>query len=107
MIEILARATRTANVTSDWIDTDAEAFGEVAVFMEVFGAPGGISPTIRLIVEESPDKSTIEPLGQSPQVSAAGVERLRFTEFARYVRVRLEVGGTTPSFDCKVVADTD
>lgn len=108
MLKILERAVRSTDEVGDWIDTDAQAGMDViAFFIRVFAAPGGVGPTLRMIVEESPDKDTVAELGRGAQLSSVTTERLRFTEFARYVRVRLELGGTSPSFECAVTADTD
>lgn len=107
MLRILERTVRNEDATSEWFDTDAQSMDEIAFFIRIFAAPGGLSPTLRMIVEESPDKDTFVQLGQTAQLSTATSDRLRFTNFARYVRVRLEIGGTSATFDCAVTADTD
>lgn len=107
MLQVFARAVRTGTVVSDWIDTDATSIRVLAFFLKIFAAPTGTSPTLVMVIEESVDKDSVVELGRTAVHTAIGTERLRFTEFARYVRVRLELGGTNPSFDCAVTADTD
>lgn len=111
-IDFFPRAVRGGDVSSVWFDMEGqENVEELNVFVRIFAAPGGVTPTMVAIVEDTPDKDSadapIGELGRTAVLNAVGVTPLRFDRFARFVRVRLDVEGTTPAFDCSVIADTD
>lgn len=94
-----ASAARTASVDSDWffID-DAET---LVCFLKVT-AHAGTSPTLDVKFQDSPDKSTdfdvagasFTQVTASPSTQAATSTR----KPARWVRCRVTIGGTSPSF---------
>jgi hypothetical protein len=53
--------------------------------------------TYKFVVEESSDNSTFTPAGPIITVTATGVVSIPAWLSKRYVRLKLDVGGTTPS----------
>lgn len=103
-VEMLPRAVYNDDATGDWIDT--HRVEELSVFVDVDGVPGGVTPELVVIVEDSPDQDIVAELGRTAAIVGAGVFPLRFAQFGRWVRVRAELSGTNPSFDVAVVGDT-
>lgn len=115
-VTFFARSTKTADETSQ-----AQELGDKAsiyVECEVFTAPGGTSPTLVVVVQGSNDNQnwielgrigsngySVGPLATAPSnITAVGVYRGIFP-CPKFVRVFLDLNGTSPSFDVSVVGN--
>lgn len=83
--------------------------------LSIFGvavALSGTSPTLSVQIEESPDQIHWRNKGASPEINAAALSLTTFTNVqgrdagalpaSGFVRLRVEVGGTTPRVDVKL-----
>ncbi len=102
---LLPRAVRTANFTGDpkagMGNTD-----ELIVQVNVHAAPGGGTPSLTVVVEDSIDNgATWNTIDTFPAITAAGATRRAITAaYGDSIRVRGTMTGTTPSFDVSVDA---
>ncbi|NOZ27969.1 MAG: hypothetical protein GXP39_07955 [Chloroflexi bacterium] len=99
---LLALAARSADVTGDAEDV-ADDVREMAVYLNIT-AVSGTSPTLDVVVEDSPDGSVWATLATFSTKTAVGVDVVRANRLGRYVRARATIGGTTPSFTFEVKA---
>lgn len=109
MIELLPRAVRNANAAGPWVDTENfREYESLKVFATVHAAPGGTGPTCVVIIEDSPDGgTTVSEIERFNQNAAGTTGRPALQRFGRWVRARIELGGTAPSYDVSVVAEED
>lgn len=102
-VVVLPSAARTVSGNTGQIDAveDARAL-RVQVEVTAFA---GTSPTLDVVLEDSVDGVNWNPLATFARATGATREVLNVTGlFARQVRCRYEVGGTSPSFTFAVIA---
>lgn len=99
---LLPLAARSADVVGDAVDVASDV-REVAVYLNVT-AVSGTSPTLDVVVEDSPDGVTWVTLATFPQKVAVGTDVVRVNRLGRYLRAKATIGGTTPSFTFDVRA---
>jgi hypothetical protein len=98
-----ASAARTVDGDSGTIEVQ-DAAHELRVQLEVTGTPGGTSPTLNVVVEDTLDGTNWNTIGTFAQKIAAGREVINVTTpFDRRTRARWDLGGTSPSFTFSVV----
>lgn len=99
-----ASAARTASGDSGVL---GDGYGE-AVSLRVqldVTAAAGTSPTLDVVIEDSLDGTNWNVIGTFAQKVAAGREVITITGvFARRLRARWTIGGTTPSFTFAISA---
>jgi len=93
--EILKSQTITGN-------SNSAVFGkgwalEMLLNIRVRGVSGTATPTLKIILQTSPDKVNWANL-ETETITASGEYAKRITNFGKYVRVAWTVTGTTPSF---------
>lgn len=101
LLTLLASATKTATGQTDAID--ASGVDELSVFLNVTDV-SGTSPTLDVVIQDSPDGTTWYDKESFTQATAATSEAKRLTNFGKFVRVKYTIGGTTPSFTFEVKA---
>lgn len=98
------RITATGNQSS----VDMQDYRGIVVFTLLSSAGGGTSPTLDIILQDSPDNSTWTANTTFTRVTDAAdsheVLKVNIDESDRYFRARAVVSGTTPTFDCGVTA---
>ena len=113
----LISGTYTANTSGAKKDTIAgmtkiptvgqNTYGrEAAIYLNMVATSGTV-PTLDVVIEDSPDGGTWYFVGQfarmTTSVSSAALRyNTNFYTFGRYIRARLVIGGTSPSFQCFV-----
>ena len=85
---------------------DVRDMARLVVYLFVT-AVTGTSPTLDVVVQDSPDGTTWTNLASFTQVTATGEQAARpVTPFGNYIRVAWTIAGTSPSFtfSCPAVA---
>lgn len=101
---LVASITATASsdsgeLTEQFVDADS-----MRVQLEVTAA-SGTTPTLDVTIEDSLDGTNWNTIGTFAQKTGTGTEVINITTpFARRLRVKHVVGGTTPSFTFNVKA---
>lgn len=97
----VASAARTTSADSGALADYGAARGMRAQLAVT--AASGTTPTLNVVIEDSIDGVNWATVGTFAQKTAAGVEAITLAgRFARRLRVRWTVGGTTPSFTFSV-----
>lgn len=95
MSQILASAARTTSGTTGPV---AASGANLNVFLDIT-AVGGVSPSLTLSIEWSPDGVTYATPGDALAAqTAVGADVLSATVKAQFFRLRWVISGTTPSF---------
>ena len=100
---VLAPAGTYDETDGDQSSIDIQDYEGVALCILNASAGTGTDPTLDVTIEESADDSTFTEVtdGAFAQVTdAAGVEAiaLNVSNLKRYLRVTVDIGGTTPDF---------
>lgn len=115
LTNIFPAAARTATVTSDVYDASGNVgrqsrlatSPDLRLYLDVT-AVAGTSPTLEIIVEDSPDGTDWHEVARMPVATAAGNTDYDVTApFGEIVRFRAVIGGTTPSFTFRLDAQHD
>lgn len=101
-LDVLASGTRTLNGDSG-VKAGYGATKTLRVQLHVTAAPGGVAPTLDVVLEDTLDGATFNVIGTFAQRTAAGREVINVTTpYSDSIRARWTVGGTNPSFDFTV-----
>lgn len=101
---LVASAARTATGNSGVLAGDYGPSNTLRIQLDVTAA-SGTSPTLDVVVEDTLDGTNFNTIATFAQKTAAGREVVNVTvPFAKRLRVRWTIGGTTPSFTFSVVA---
>jgi len=101
-VEFAALSERTGSDASG--TEDLEDFIEGLLLVNVT-AVSGTSPTLDIIVEtRAPSSTAWHKLAAMPQITSTGpASAMSLTNFGKLLRVRWEIGGTTPSFTFSII----
>ncbi|WP_163530879.1 hypothetical protein [Halobacillus ihumii] len=96
--------TVTATATSDAIEVNSSQSEPLEIRLDVSNV-SGTSPILDIVVEGSDDNATFEEISAIPQITQAVVDK-RFGVITdkKYIRLKYETGGTSPSFDVQALA---
>lgn len=90
--------------TSQTAAIDVSGADELSVFLSVTAA-SGTSPTLDVVIQDSPDGLLWYDKESFTQATAVTSEAKRLTNFGKFVRVKYTIGGTdTPTFTFEVKA---
>lgn len=95
LLEILTSAARI--ITENTGTIDVSGFDELSLYLSVTVA-SGTTPTLDVVVEDSPDGDVWHTLSTFTQATGVTTEVKRITNFGRFIKVTSTIGGTTPSF---------
>ncbi len=94
-------STTVTSAGSQSVPLDVSLLDELAVYLIVTAA-SGTSPSLTITIQDSPDGTNWVDVYSFPAATAASVLRAGWQDLkfcvGRYLRVRWQVSGTSPSF---------
>lgn len=104
---VVASAARTAS-GSQVLSSDNHGVNRTLRAQLDVTAASGTAPTLDVVIEDTLDGTNYNVVGTFAQKVATGREVINVTiPFARRLRVRYTIAGTTPSFTFSVIVASD